>query len=76
MKLIKDVDLELERWKMILSKEEFKDKFPYYQPELMSKSEVAVKIVNLFNPIMGGKWDSEMYQQKKDVMLLIDKIKP
>jgi len=31
----------------------------------MSNSELAIKIVKLFNPEMGGIWASKMYEQKE-----------
>lgn len=77
MKIEKEVNIELERWKKNLSKEEFEAKFPYYQPELLTKEKAARKIVEYFNmeEMGGSKWDSLMYQQKVDVMILLDKIK-
>lgn len=40
----------------------------------MSKEELAIKIVNLFNEGMGGKWDSKMYDQKEKVMKLLNQL--
>ena len=42
---------------------------------MMSNSELAIKIVELFNPNMGGKWDSIMYEQKKLVLDILNQNK-
>ena len=41
----------------------------------MSNSELAIKIVELFNPDMGGTWDSIMYEQKKLVLDILNQNK-
>ena len=41
----------------------------------MSNSELAIKIVELFNPDMGGTWDSIMYEQKKLVLDILNQDK-
>ena len=41
----------------------------------MTNSELAIKIVELFNPNMGGKWDSIMYEQKKLVLEILNQHK-
>jgi hypothetical protein len=41
----------------------------------MSEAELAIKIVELFNPNMGGKWDSIMYEQKKLVLEILNQNK-
>lgn len=41
----------------------------------MTNSELAIKIVELFNPNMGGKWDSIMYEQKKLVLEILNQNK-
>ena len=40
----------------------------------MTNSELAIKIVELFNPNMGGKWDSKMYEQKRVVIELLNQL--
>ena len=41
----------------------------------MGNSELAIKIVELFNPDMGGRWDSIMYEQKKLVLDILNQNK-
>lgn len=42
---------------------------------LLPNSELAIKIVEIFNPDMGGKWDSQMYEQKEAILEILNQNK-
>ena len=37
----------------------------------MDKAKIVKEIVEYFNPDMGGKWDTQMYRQKEDILSII-----
>ena len=40
-----------------------------------TNSRLAIKIVEIFNPDIVGKWDSQMYEQKESILKILNQTK-